>query len=340
MSMTPYTLDQLRDLLPGYLFGTLDTDELSAFEQGLRSPVFGASLQSELSALRSTAGAVAQAHAVTPPPSLRDRLQARIAAEKAAMSAEPSPAASTQFVQPAQPAMAPGADVRVAETRDAGARISEARVTRATPSSRAVRVTPPGTMAMPQTDEFERRRMTRPPSRAGWYSAAVFAAGLAATAVFAFDLRSQLNALEAEARNTSLRLARTNETLSEKEKTLATLLAGRGNVVLVTLDATAPTGPGMQVFWNVRDGRAVMNAYGLAQVPSNRAYMLWMIRDGTPVPLKLFTPDESGRALVADVEVPNSTTGITLLAVTEEDAAGATAPTMTPFIAGAVPVAR
>jgi hypothetical protein len=68
--------------------------------------------------------------------------------------------------------------------------------------------------------------------------------------------------------------------------------------------------------------------------------MLWMIRDGTPVPLKLFTPDESGRSLVANVEVPTSTTGITLLAVTEENASGATAPTMTPFIAGSVPAAR
>ncbi len=64
--------------------------------------------------------------------------------------------------------------------------------------------------------------------------------------------------------------------------------------------------------------------------------MLWMIRDGTPVPLKLFTPDEAGRAMVANVEIPMSTSRITLLAVTEESSQGAVAPTMTPFLAGEV----
>ncbi|WP_434478652.1 anti-sigma factor domain-containing protein [Gemmatimonas sp.] len=80
----------------------------------------------------------------------------------------------------------------------------------------------------------------------------------------------------------------------------------------------------------LRSGKVVVNAFGLAQVAKDRAYMLWMIRDGTPMPLKLFTPDASGRALVANVGVRTSTTGITLLAVTEENASGAAAMMVTP----------
>jgi anti-sigma-K factor RskA len=269
------TLEQLRALAPGYLFGTLDTGERTRFEQALRSSEFGAALQAELAALQ---------------------------------------AASTPVVP-------------------------VARVSRATPTSQAVRVTPianrtvaPGNSSGP--------RGTGGASRAGWYAAAVASAGLAAALVFAFDLRGRVDTLDAEARKNALLLARSEEKITNNEQTLSTLLAGRGNVVLVNLNTTAPTGPGMQVFWNVRDGKAVVNAFGLAQVSKDRAYMLWMIRDGTPVPLKLFTPDESGRSLVANVEVPTSTTGITLLAVTEENASGATAPTMTPFIAGSVPAAR
>lgn len=336
MSMTPLTIDQLRDLAPGYLLGTLDADEHSAFEQGLRTPELAVELQAEVAALQAASDLLVQAQAVAPPASLRDRLQARIAAEKAAVTAD---AEANVVVEDEAPlASAPDAldEIRARLNRDAPPLTLDSKVRRATPNSRAVRVTPP---SVPLIDDLASRRTGKPSGRAGWYTAAAMAAGLAATVVVALDLRSRVAGLEDQEREKSTLLARVEAKLSEKEKTLATLLAGRGNVVLVNLEATAPTGPGMQVFWNVRDGKAVVNAYGLAQVASNRAYMLWMIRDGKPVPLKLFTPDESGRAMVADVEVPTTTSGITLLAVTEESSAGAEAPTMTPFIAGTVPVA-
>jgi len=40
------------------------------------------------------------------------------------------------------------------------------------------------------------------------------------------------------------------------------------------------------------------------QTPTSRGYMLWMIRDGKPVPLKLYTPGDDGQAIVAAVELP------------------------------------
>ncbi|AMW05748.1 anti-sigma factor [Gemmatimonas phototrophica] len=294
MSLTPRTLEQLRDLAPGFVYGTLNADDLAAFEVGLRTPALAAELQKEITALQAAADA--------PLPNVPDALD----------------------------------EIRARINREAPPLTLDSKVRRATPNSRAVRVTPP---SMPVVEPMDRRRAGKSPGRAGWYAAAVMTAGLAATLFVALDLRARVATLEGQDKEKSSLLARVEAKTSEKEKLLATLLAGRGNVVLVNLEASAPTGPGMQLFWNVRDGKAVVNAYGLAQVASNRAYMLWMIRDGTPVPLKLFTPDESGRAMVADIEAPTSMTGITLFTVTEESSAGAEAPSMTPFIAGTVPAA-
>lgn len=323
MSMSPNSLDALRELAPGYVFGTLDAEEQTAFEAALRNEAFAAALQAEIDHIRRASDLIVRDAAVTPPPSLRDRLQARIALEaRESTVGEPVPVPEARV---------PDALDEIRARMNAQ---SAPAVTRTSPTSRAVRVTPPTGMPAGAfaADDLARRRG----NRAGWYTAALLGAGLAATLLFALDLRTQLGTMNDQLREKTALLSRTEAKLGEKDRTLATLLAGRGNVVLVNLDATAPTGPGMQVFWNVREGKAVVNAFGLAQIAPNRAYMLWMIQDGKPVPLKLFTPDENGRALVADVTVPTNTTGITLLAVTEESAEGAEAPTMTPFLAGAV----
>jgi anti-sigma-K factor RskA len=92
----------------------------------------------------------------------------------------------------------------------------------------------------------------------------------------------------------------------------------------------------MQVFWNVREGRAVVSASGLAQLSRDRAYALWMIRDGKPVPIALFNPDAAGRAVVQDITVPTATEGVAAFAVTEEPASGSPQPTSAPFLVGEV----
>jgi anti-sigma-K factor RskA len=198
-------------------------------------------------------------------------------------------------------------------------------------TSRATRaVTPPLPTAI-ITRSVRRRARS-----AGWIMGALGVA-LLACAVVAVTLRRQADALELRASQDRIRFARTEAKLAEREKTLQALLGRRGAVVLVNLNPAQPAGAGMQVFWNVREGKAVVNGYGLAPLAGDRAYLLWMIRDGTPVPLTLFTPGDDGRAIVASVELPTTTSGVTRLAVTEESSAGATAPTTPPFLVGDVP---
>ncbi len=304
--MMPLTLEELRDLAPSYVLGMLDADERAAFEHGLQNPEYATTLERDLVTHRTAAELIATAQPIAPPPDLKARMVERIAAEKRATAAFAAAATSVR-----------------------------AETVRQTPASRATRVlTPPTpTATIPRTGRRDAART----SRTAWWTAGVLATALAASLVVAVDFRNRTKTLEESAARADARFARTEAKLAEREKTLQTLLAGRGNVVLVNLNPAQPAGPGMQVFWNVREGRAVVNAYGLAPVASDRAYMLWMIRDGKPVPLKLFTPGDDGRAIVAAVELPTTTSGITLLAVTEESSAGAIAPTMTPFLVGEVP---
>ena len=295
--------------------------------------------------------ALLESPAAPPQSSLLERLQARIAVEAGTQTAaqiagDVASRATTSPAAVAAPAprlpdaldeirarlnARDAAEPHTAASR-AGASAPEPRATvsRATPTSRAVRVTP--LKGGPAIDDSARRR----PSRAGWYVSAILAVGLAAASYVAFDLRQRIGLLETEARKTSAQATRVEQKLSEKERTLATLLAGRGHVVLVTLVGPVPTGPGMQVFWNVRDGKAVVNAFGFAQVATDRTYMLWLIRDGQAVPVKPFTPDETGRALLVDVELPATTVGVTQLVVTEESAQGAGEPATTPILEGGV----
>ena len=123
---------------------------------------------------------------------------------------------------------------------------------------------------------------------------------------------------------------------AEIERQNATIggLLGPG-VEVYELSATGAAAPGMKVFVDRARQRAVVSAYRLQPPPPGRAYQLWFIRDGTPVPSVTFTPDSTGAALLAGVEIPAGA-GVSAAAVTEEPAGGSTAPTTTPFLAGAI----
>ena len=349
-SVTPLTLEQLRDLAPLYALGLLDGDERAAFERGRQHPEYAATLERDLASHGAAAEAIATAQPVAPPSALKARMTERISAEKRASVVGPEAQRVREPVVAATetPREPIADDVRdVAMARHAGSAteapqnvaphdvaLRKAEAVRQSPSSRATRVVTPTVPS--SVIELSARRT----ARTAWWTAGVLGAALAASIVVAVDLRHQAGELRDLSTRNSARSTRAEALLAEREATLNTLLEGRGNVVLVNLNPAKPAGPGMQVFWNVRQGKAVVNAYGLMPVASNRAYMLWMIRDGKPVALKLFTPGDDGRAIVASVELPTTTSGVTLLAVTEESSAGAVVPTMTPFLVGEVPPRR
>ena len=76
-----------------------------------------------------------------------------------------------------------------------------------------------------------------------------------------------------------------------------------------------------------RDAHSIV--VGLETLPSDRAYQVWLIADGDPVPNVTFLPNAAG---VATVTVPGEIEDYNLLAITVEPLAGSTAPTTDPII--------
>ena len=81
---------------------------------------------------------------------------------------------------------------------------------------------------------------------------------------------------------------------------------------------------------------SLLNAVGLKPLPAGRAYQLWWIRDGNPVPSVTFDIEPGGTALVKGVSVPTDGE-LSAAAVTEEPAGGSQQPTSPILLAGALP---
>lgn len=141
---------------------------------------------------------------------------------------------------------------------------------------------------------------------------------------------------EAEALRTT-NLALSSE-LARRERTLNTMLEGERDLHLVQVGAAAgERGPGIQFFWNARQGRGVAHVFRLAPAPAGRDYQLWALVNGRPVSLVVFDSDADGHALV-DVEgLATSVAGVTDILVSVEPEGGSPQPTTTPFLGGKFP---
>lgn len=247
------------------------------------------------------------------------------------------------------PALAPELEAELASHRETFAMLAEGQATPAPPELRervlarieaeanasAAAATLPRASAPAPAPNLSAARTPNTGPRIRWVPA-FLATALAASAVFAVNLREQVQDLESQLSTQALALDSTRQRLAQRESTLQTLTDGGNDLVLVRLSPNTQAGPALQVYWNPRSGKAVIHASGLAPIGEDRAYCLWMIRDGKPVPLTLFRPGSDGSQLLHDITVATGTTGVAAFAVTEEAATGSPVPTMTPFLVGEV----
>lgn len=75
-----------------------------------------------------------------------------------------------------------------------------------------------------------------------------------------------------------------------------------------------------------KTGHAMLMVDGLPAPPADKAYQLWFIANGRPMPGKVFTIDADGKAMMSD-EVPAEARQNAVFAVTLEPRGGVTAPT-------------
>lgn len=197
------------------------------------------------------------------------------------------------------------------------------------PEARPMSVSTGGAAAPP-------RATNEKPKAERWWLTGVLAVGMAASLLFALQRNSQVTTLTASLAQRDSLLRTKTVKLAQRDSALNTVLEAQRNLVLINLGAVE-NGPGVQFFWNVKDRRGVLHAFNLKPAAPGRTYQLWLIKDGKPVPSRLFNADPDEHGLVWGIELPENTNGVSALAITDEPAGGSPQPTTTPFLVGELP---
>lgn len=166
-----------------------------------------------------------------------------------------------------------------------------------------------------------------PPTRRS-RAAVWLASGLAASLLVSLGLGLQVARLRGMLTMRDSTLAVREAKLAAREQTLDAIL--EPGISLVPLTTTGTTPPGIQMFWNRDRHVAILHAFRLPPAAAGRAYQLWLIKDGVPVPSRVFNSDPDGHALVEGITIAEDQ-GIQAFAVTEEPETGSPQPT-TPIL--------
>lgn len=147
---------------------------------------------------------------------------------------------------------------------------------------------------------------------------------LAASLIAVVGLSAALIALRSTVARLHGALAERQLQLDAREATLNAIL--EPGVELYQLTASGDPNPGIQLFWDRRRNSAIIHGFRLKPVPRDKAYQLWFIRDGKPVPSVTFRPESTGQARVERVPVPTEGK-VSAAAITVEPAGGSSQPT-------------
>lgn len=166
-----------------------------------------------------------------------------------------------------------------------------------------------------------------------WVPTLVAASLVLAVSTTVYGVRTRRDAERLRAGNADLATQ-----LARRERVLNSLLDGEGQLYLVQVGAdSAGTGPGLQFYWNARQGKALAHVFRLKPAPAGRDYQIWALVDGKPVSLAVFNSDAEGDALVEVEGIARSVRGVTAVLVSVEPSGGSVQPTSAPFLAGTFP---
>jgi len=205
-----------------------------------------------------------------------------------------------------------------------------------------------GPEAAPRTDLRDRvlarvsaeksRPLSTPASRpvrgpqGGWFAIAATLVGVVGLGL-ALLSRRELHQLRTAVVERDRALTEAQQQLLSREATLNAIM--EPGVELYQLTASGDPDPGIQLFWDRERNRAIVHGFRLKPVPPGRAYQLWFIKDGKPVPSITFKPEPSGHAKVEEVVVPADGV-LSAAAVTVEPENGSPQPTSPIVLVGAL----
>jgi len=154
---------------------------------------------------------------------------------------------------------------------------------------------------------------------------------LAASLIAVIGLGAALLSLRGNLARLNRDLAARQERLQAREATLNAIL--EPGVELYQLTSSGDPDPGIQLFWDRKRSSAIINGFRLKPVPDGKAYQLWFIKDGKPVPSVTFRPEATGHARVEQVPVPTDGK-VSAAAITVEPAGGSPQPTSPILLVG------
>ncbi len=177
---------------------------------------------------------------------------------------------------------------------------------------------------------------TGPSPRRSWILPAALAASLiAAVALGVRDaqLGGTLAARDSAAATARAALDTAQQQLAERQAVLERVLEPGTRMFQLTQSGNPD--PGIQIFWNRNRNEVLLHAYRLKPPAAGRAYQLWFVKDGKPVPSVTFRSSADGGAILYHIPVPAGG-AISAAAITEEPAGGSPQPTTPILLAGAL----
>lgn len=168
--------------------------------------------------------------------------------------------------------------------------------------------------------------------RRSWWGFLGWAA-TAAVIVFAASLWKENAALRQTLAAATSQLAQSTRELEDLRRIAAPIIAPEAQrITLVAVKA--PPQPQGKAFYLRSRSNLVFVANNMPPLPPQKAYELWLIpAQGAPIPAGVFKPDAHGSATVVNPPLPAGTAA-KAFAVTVENEAGATTPTMPVMMVG------
>ena len=178
-----------------------------------------------------------------------------------------------------------------------------------------------------------RPSLVETPTRRSWWGWLGWAA-TAAVVIFAASLWRENSGLKDTLASANSQAAKSTREMEELRRIAAPILEPEAQRVTLVAAKTPPQPQG-KVFYLRNRNSLVLLANNLAPLPAQKAYELWLIpTSGAPIPAGVFKPDAHGSASVVNPPLPAGAEA-KAFAITVENEAGATTPTMPIVMIGA-----
>jgi anti-sigma-K factor RskA len=193
----------------------------------------------------------------------------------------------------------------------------------------APEVAPPASSRQRLLSSIAREPRSAPePKRPSWWTIFVPTFAALALAFFAINLWQENTSLKRDLATAEQRAVQQSATVEQAQRVLETFHA-RDAQRFTLVAANARPQPQAQTVYSREKGRLVLLASNLPQVPTGKAYELWLLpmSGAAPMPAGMFRPDERGNA---SLMLPPLPAGMDAkgFAMTIEPESGSQTPTM------------